>query len=59
MEKEMEKGKNIMIMDYQNMKENIFMEKEMEKEKFVEMERLNWEKIISKGSDIISPFFKE
>ena len=33
MEKEMEKEKNIIMMENQNLKENIQMEKEMEKEK--------------------------
>ena len=33
MEKEMEKEKNIIIMEIQNMQVNIKMEKEMEKEK--------------------------
>ena len=33
MEKKMEKGKNIMIMEKSNSKENIYIMKEMEKEK--------------------------
>jgi len=54
-------GLQRLFMDYSMilLEKNALSEIRKTVEKFVEMERLNWEKIISKGSDIISPFFKE
>ena len=54
-------GLQRLFMDYSMilLEKNALSEIRKTVEKFVEMERLNWEKIITKGNAKISPFFKE
>ena len=51
------KGLYKLFMDYSMilLEKNALQELRKTVDKFVEMERLNWEKIVNKGTDIISP----